>query len=102
MNYRIEDPGTGVIHVFIEGNLNFAENEAFQALLEKLIASRARQVVLNLAGLSAIDSVGLGLLYIALEDLSAVKTRLTLASAQGSVARLLELTEAHRTFDIQP
>lgn len=101
MNYRITENG-GVTRIALEGSLNFAANEEFQRLLQTLLAARPGQVVFDLSGLGGIDSVGLGLLYIAQEDLSAQGGRLVLASPRANVARLLDLTEAQQTFTIVP
>jgi anti-sigma B factor antagonist len=101
MNYRISE-NNGAVNVTLEGALNFAANEEFQALLEKLVNMAPRHVTFNLAGLSGIDSVGLGLLHIAQEDLSGLKAKVSLAAPRESVSRLLELTEAHKTFEILP
>ena len=101
MIYQITESGD-VVTVALEGALNFAVNEDFQVLLEKLVGMKPRQVVFNLAGLSGIDSVGLGLLHIASEDLSGMKARVCLKSPRESVARLLDLTEADKTFEIVP
>lgn len=99
MNYRITD-SNGTIRVALEGALNFAANEEFQVLLEKLVKMKPARVVFDLSALSGIDSVGLGLLYIAHEDLDGTTSRITLASPRDTVARLLDLTEADQTFDI--
>lgn len=99
MDYRLSETG-GVVTVALAGSLNFAVNENFQSLLAKAVAAKPRRVVFDLSGLKAIDSVGLGLLYIAQEDLSAIGAKLALASPREAVARLLELTEADKTFEI--
>ena len=101
MNYRIAE-NNGVVQVGLEGALNFAANEEFQAMLEKIVGAAPRQVIFNLAALTSVDSVGLGLLYIAREDLSALNAKVTLSSPKGTVSRLLELTEADKTFEIIP
>lgn len=101
MDYNISE-ANGITQVTLIGALNFAANEDFQVLLEKVIKGSPKRVVFNMAKLSSIDSVGLGLLYIAQEDLEAVKASLCLASPQDSVSRLLELTEANKTFEIVP
>lgn len=101
MNYRVVANGGGV-EVFLEGVLNFAANDDFQAMLEQVLTRRSQQVVLNLGGLTNIDSVGLGLLYIAQEDIEGSGATLMLKGARDNVARLLDLTEADKTFRIAP
>lgn len=100
MQFRVKDEGTGV-HVSLEGQLNFAANEDFQSLLSQLGNLKNRKVVFEMSGLSHIDSVGLGLLYIAREDLAESGSSISLVNPRDNVFRMLELTEAHKTFEIR-
>lgn len=99
MEFQINQSGDTAT-VSLEGQLNFSSNEKFESLLDKLVKLKPGKVVFNLAGLSQIDSVGLGLLYIAQEDLTGAGASLALSSPREAVLRLLELTEAHKTFTI--
>ena len=81
------------------GDFLFSQEE-FQIMLEELVGRKTRRVVFDLSSLNHIDSVGLGLLYIAQEDLAGQGAKLSLASPQDAVYRLLELTEANKTFEI--
>ena len=99
--YKIQE-NNGTIEVALEGQLNFSVNETFHTLIQRLVNDKPRQVVFNLSGLSNIDSVGLGLLYIAHEDLSGINSRLSLAAPRANVANLLAMTEARQTFEITP
>lgn len=100
MQFRVKDDGTGV-QVSLEGQLNFAANEEFQSLLVQLGGMKNRKVTFEMSGLSHIDSVGLGLLYIAREDLAEGGSSICLAHPRDNVLRMLELTEAHKTFEIR-
>ena len=99
MDYKLAEKA-GTVTVSLSGQLNFASNEQFHGLLEKLAEVSCRRVVFDLSGLGHIDSVGLGLLYIAQEDVAATGAKLVLAAPQPEVFRLLELTEADKTFEI--
>ncbi|HLN24253.1 MAG TPA: STAS domain-containing protein [Patescibacteria group bacterium] len=99
MKYNITN-NNGAVQVGLEGSLNFAANEEFHVLLDSVVKLAPRSVVFNLSSLSGIDSVGLGLLYIAQEDLAVINAKLSLASPREGVSRLLELTEANKTFEI--
>jgi len=99
MDYRFSEQG-GATHVTMTGQLNFAANEDFQAIVERVSKLRGAKVVFDLSGLSHIDSVGLGLLYIAHEELASVNTQLTLLHPRDTVLRMLQLTEADETFEI--
>ncbi len=99
MNYKITEAG-GTAAVVMDGQLNFASNEDFQTLLINVVAHKPTRVVFDMAALTMIDSVGLGLLYIANEDLQAAGAKLALTNVKGAVKRLLDLTEASKTFEI--
>ena len=100
MQFRISPDGANIA-VTLDGQLNFAANENFQALLGQLASFKAKKVFLEMSGLTHIDSVGLGLLYIAREDLAESGAGITLVKPRDNVYRMLELTEAHKTFEIQ-
>jgi len=100
MQFSVKEDGAN-LQVKLEGQLNFAANEDFQALLGQLAAHKSKTVLIEMSGLSHIDSVGLGLLYIAREDLAEAGSSITLLHPRDNVFRMLELTEAHKTFEIR-
>jgi anti-anti-sigma factor len=99
MQYRIID-GDKEVRVIIEGVLNFSASTEFKSMLTGLLSMTGRRLTFDLGNVSHIDSVGLGLLYIAKEDLTDIYGRITIKSPQESVKNLLELTEAHTDFEI--
>ena len=99
MKYKVQELDNK-INVLLDGQLNFSCNDDFRTLLSTIGQSKLRQAVFNMSNLTGIDSVGLGLLYIAQEDLSALGIKLSLSSPRGSVTRLLELTDAGKMFEI--
>jgi len=101
MQYRMRQEGGGYV-ISLEGQLNFAANEEFQGLLEQLASCRNANVTLDLSGITHVDSVGLGLLYVARDDLADRGSTIVLAHPRGKVVRLLELTQAAKTFTILP
>ena len=100
MDYQVNEDSSGTT-VRISGNLDFAANEAFKSLVGKLAASKSRALTFDLANVSHIDSVGLGLLYIAKEEAGPSVGRIRLKSPQKGVLRLLQLTQADSDFEIQ-
>lgn len=99
MQYNVARNGQAVT-VALQGQLNFAANDTFAVLLRDLDSVGRAKVVFDLSGLSHIDSVGLGLLYIAQEELDRAGATMSLARPKSGVKRLLELTEAGDTFEI--
>ena len=69
MQFKVREDGANV-HVSLEGQLNFAANEDFRGLLNQLSGWKNKKIIFEMSGLSHIDSVGLGLLYIAGEDMA--------------------------------
>ena len=100
MNIQMEEDAEGVC-VRLSGDLNFSANNDFRALLDKLAEARGRTVTFDLANVARIDSVGLGLLYIAKEEVAG-SGRIRLKSPQSGIMKMLELTEADGDFDIIP
>lgn len=100
MEYNLRRTGDGVT-VTLAGQLNFTCNEVFAGLLRDLDDVSRSRVVFDLSELKHIDSVGLGLLFIAQEELERHDTSMCLSSPKGGVKRLLELTEAGDTFEIR-
>jgi len=99
MNFQIEEDRNGVC-VHMAGDLNFAANAEFKAVLDKLGHVAGRSVTFDLAKVPHIDSVGLGLLYIAKEEVVAAGTKIRLRSPQANVMKLLKLTDADADFEI--
>ena len=100
MNFQFDETATGV-SVRITGDLDFAANGEFKKIIDRLVTVKGKPVTFDLAGVGRIDSVGLGLLYIAKEEASPPGGKIHLKSVQKGVLKMLELTEADTDFDIQ-
>lgn len=94
-----EENGTTI--VAFSGTLEFSNNEIFEKALEHLKAARPKKVAIDLRKVTGLDSVGLGLLYIAKEELDEIHCQLSLRGANGQVARLLNLSNARMSFTIE-
>lgn len=91
---------SGVLTIKFEGALNFSVNESFQNLIYYLLRRNPIRVVFDFANVPSIDSVGLGLLYIAHEDLSGIGCQASIIHPEESVLRLLKLTQADCLFNV--
>lgn len=100
MDFRIIE-GDDIVRVSLTGRLDFACNPVFERLLDEIAPLRNRQIIFDLSMVMHVDSIGLGLLHVAREDLASANSTLTLASPGPSVARMLHLTDAAACFDIQ-
>ncbi|MEO0036570.1 MAG: hypothetical protein RLZZ501_2593 [Pseudomonadota bacterium] len=91
----------GGLRVALKGRLTFTENEAFRRMLAALSAApgAAARIAFDLAEVSFIDSAGLGLLLHARDCWRGRDGRVTLAGADGQVARMLTLARFDALFD---
>lgn len=90
MQFDITDQGATVR---LNGRLTFAENSAFRRVVEALEHSGRDQVVFDLSRLDHIDSAGMGMLLVARDLAAAQGGAVTLANAEGQVARMLRLAK---------
>lgn len=92
-------PTASGLNVALRGRLTFAENGQFRRILGQLgdLAGVPR-VVFDLGGVDYIDSAGLGMLLVARDAVAGQKGRLTLDSARGQVARMLDLARFRDLF----
>ena len=100
MNYQVAEDASGFC-VKISGELNFSASTEFKSIIDKLTTAKGRPVTFDLAGVSRIDSVGLGLLYIAKEELAGAGGKIRLKAPQSGVLKMLRLTDADADFDVQ-
>jgi len=100
MNYQINDDASGML-IKISGDLDFSANAEFKKIVGALTSRKGRTVTFELSNVSHIDSVGLGLLYIAKEEVGSSGGKICLKSPQAGVQRMLQLTEADTDFDIR-
>ena len=100
MQYSIIEQGPEVV-VSLDGQVNYACSGDFKKLMGALAAYKGRRIVFDLERIHHIDSVGLGFLYVAKEELSLPDHPLGLKAPQEAVRRLLELTESYADFDIR-
>jgi anti-anti-sigma factor len=77
----------------IADRLTFADHGQFRKLLDEVKTSGCRKVVFDLSDLSVVDSSGLGMLMIAIDDSKKAGWKLSVSGAQGSVLQLLQLSK---------
>ncbi len=83
----------GVVHtICLIGELDVATADAVQAKLERVEATDASSIVLDLSDLTFMDSTGVRLLVNAEVRSRADSNRLTLLRGRAAVQRVLELT----------
>lgn len=87
--------------VALGGELDLATAPELWAVIDKALADGRRRLVLDLAGLTFVDSTGLGVFVRAGKELRAADGGLTLRSPGERVANLLEITRLEEVFDIE-
>lgn len=88
--------------VALQGDLDFTASRTFAGLLRGLGEVSGARIIFDLSDIGHIDSIGLGLLYIAQEKLDGVGASMSLARPQDGVMRLLKQIEAEAAFQITP
>ena len=85
----------------IEGELDLASAPSLKWELAEALAAGPRRVIIELSGVSFIDSTALGVLVTARRGLAS-GSRLVLCAARADVLAVFELTGLDATFEIVP
>lgn len=85
------------LHITLTGSLGFAERDEFRQVVRRLEAFDG-QVEMDLDGLDTIDSAGMGLLLVALDEVRAAGGKAVIRNARGVVERKLALARFDRLF----
>jgi anti-anti-sigma factor len=96
---RIEQD-SGTVHVVLEGELDIATTPRADAELRRLEGEGASVIVLDLRGLTFMDSTGLRLLVAADARAREAGHRLAIVRGPGPVHRVLEITGLHTRLDL--
>ncbi|MBI5119882.1 MAG: STAS domain-containing protein [Rhodospirillales bacterium] len=99
MEYLTSSDGKGIT-VALKGRLTFSHHDEFHKLLLDLASKGVSQLVFDLSSLEAIDSVGLGLLMIARDEIASRHGRFALRNPQGQVKRIFSISKADALFTI--
>jgi anti-anti-sigma factor len=95
------DPLAGFTVVTVSGELDLAVSPALEKQLSDALA-RGRDVVVDLSGVTFIDSVSLGTLTLGLEGAEQAGCRFFLIVSDPAVLRVFELTGLANHFTISP
>ncbi len=90
----------GIIILNISGEIDLYNAPEIKDTIGKLISEDKFKVVLNLAGVSYIDSSGIGALISSLSNLKKQKGGMKIINVTGSVRKVFELTKLTTFFDI--
>lgn len=90
INYRIN----------MNGSFTFSDNQSIRELLAEIKEANAEKYILNLDGLSEIDSAGLGMLILINEATKEKNTPFSISGANGQVSRMLEISKFSELMSI--
>ena len=98
LSVKVEGSGSRVF-VQLNGELDVSTAPLLQATLADVLRDTPEEVVLNLAGLSYVDSTGLSLFITTTKRAHAEGSKLVLQDPQASTQRLFEITNLTDYFD---
>lgn len=91
----------GATVVDVEGKIALGDsNTQLHQSLKQLVADGKRNVILNMAGVTGIDSSGLGSIVAGYSTLQAAGGSLKLMNLSDRVADLMTITKLYTVFDI--
>ena len=80
----------GATVIDLHGRLDMNARWHFKAIMNQCCLNESEHVIINLSGLTFIDSAGLGFLVTAYMQFTGLKRRMTWVQPQGVVATLLD------------
>jgi anti-anti-sigma factor len=101
MQYQLEqDDGVKVVH--LEGPTDVSQALELRELLGQQIDGPAARVLVDLSGVTLVDSSGIGVFVSAHRRAAGAGARFVLAGPAAGVGRVFELTRTNRLLDIFP
>jgi anti-sigma B factor antagonist len=95
---RLEGPETGLLS--LTGEVDVANAPEFRQSALHLLAGGAKRLVVDLTGITYMDSSGLGALVGLLKRLKESGGKLAIAGPQPQVKRLFEITGLNQVFPL--
>ncbi len=90
-----------VLTVRFDGAVDYTATGVMETLIGDLKSIKATKVVFDLTHVPRVDSVGLGFLHLANDEILAAGATMVLRGANVNVLRLFEITESNRSFEVE-
>jgi anti-anti-sigma factor len=90
-----------VFQARLSERLSFGDNGVFRRLLEEMLAAKTAHWVLDVSGLSSVDSAGLGMFIIAMENAKKAGASLVLKAPNEHVRKLIELSKMDKLIRVE-
>jgi len=78
------------------------ESQQIESLVDELVKRGSRRVVLDLSGVTHIDSAGVGMVALASGKLREAGGRLSVVAPHGKVLQILTLTQMDKIVPVHP
>lgn len=103
MSIQVDTRVDGDITIItVVGRVTLGESaNAFRAAMTEALAAGARKIILNLGGVSYMDSSGIGELFSCYSRVAGQMGSLKLVHLTKFVVELLQITKMYRLFDVQ-
>jgi anti-sigma B factor antagonist len=99
MDIDVKDEHSVTI-IAVSGELDASSSARLTETLDPLVSAGRRRLVIDLSGVSFIDSAGLSVLVQCFKHARSAAGSLRLAGLQPAVRRVFELTRLDRVFDL--
>ena len=100
MNFQVRR-SSETIEVLLSGRLEFTDHDSLPDIVELLNGERTRRFVLDMDGLTFIDSAGIGMLLILQDEAEQRNIKLVLRKLQGDVPRSIDLARIGEVVTIE-
>jgi anti-anti-sigma factor len=91
----------GVYNATLSGKFTFFDHAAFREILDEIGNENAKQIVLDMASVTFIDSAGLGQLLLAHDAATKFKKPLIIKGANGQVKKMFDVAHFETMFTLQ-
>lgn len=95
-------PSMDALLIALTGTFRFDDSELFKGVLKAIDNFDGQGITIDLAGTTALDSAGVGMLLLAHERAKKQSKVVTLRGAQGSVQHVLDVTKIDMIMTVLP
>ena len=96
------DVADGTATVSLQGEIDILSVEQLRVVLGEAVASRPREIVVDMSGVAFIDSTGLGALIFGFQRARDAGIRFRLANANPTVRQILVLSGLLEVVELSP
>ncbi|NBX03589.1 MAG: anti-sigma factor antagonist [Alphaproteobacteria bacterium] len=100
MDYNIIDQNNAKT-IRMSGQFTFPDNPKFKSILIMAKEGGFHNLTLDFMGVTFIDSAGLGMLLLLRDQCAEKQIRVSIAGAQGQVAKIFSISNFDRLFSMQ-